>query len=405
VDVTDQRWWFRCRRSGFPRDQDTQSKNKRDPRSYVRPRVPLAYAGLLIVALVSVIGFAAFSPSSSSTEDAIVAPTAEPETSGGEMSARVASAVLALRVSDAASRTATTQATNDTAQKETATDSAVAEESEASSFQVTEVAEPPSTTEPTTATTKAPEPKDTTPPSIKVTSPKDGATVTSDVVTFKGTTEPGALLRSGPFDAVVDANGNWLLVLVVVDGANGALFTAIDPAGNSADARITVYYDEPKTTTTTHATHTTTTVTHTETSSTTTVAHTDTTQPVSQPKWSPLWPADAGGIRDVEVWRPLVTKYWAADRVDCVLGIIKTESRGDPRAYNSSTGASGLMQHLSKYWKSRAAAAGFRDADGLYASPYSAEANIAAGAYIAGSGSGWYTPWNRLTTYGSCSGS
>ncbi|GMR01935.1 MAG: hypothetical protein BMS9Abin20_0259 [Acidimicrobiia bacterium] len=390
-----------------PGDPDTQRKNTRDPRSYVRPRVPLAYAGLLIVALVSVIGFAAFSPSSSSTKETIVAPTTEPEPPGGEMSARVASAVLALRVSDAGSRTATTQATTDTTQNETTPDPAPTEGSEASSFQVTESAEPPSTTEPTTVTTKAPTPMDTTPPSIKVTSPKDGSTVTSNIVTFKGTTEPGALLRSGPFDAFVDVNGNWSLALVVVDGANGALFTAIDPAGNSADARITVYYNKPKTTTTTtHAAHTTTAVTHTDApSTTTTVTHTDTTQPVSQPKWSPLWPADAGGIRDVEVWRPLVTKYWAADRVDCVLGIIKRESRGDPRAYNSATGASGLMQHLSKYWKGRAAAAGFRDADGLYASPYSAEANIAAGAYIAGSGSGWYTPWNRLPTYGSCSGS
>ncbi len=100
--------------------------------------------------------------------------------------------------------------------------------------------------------------------------------------------------------------------------------------------------------------------------------------------------------------QPLVAQYWAAERVDCVLGIIKKESRGDPRAYNSYSGAEGLMQHLSKYWKGRAAAAGFRDANGLYASPYNAEANIAAGAHIAGSGSDWYTPWGYHPAYGSC---
>jgi soluble lytic murein transglycosylase-like protein len=104
------------------------------------------------------------------------------------------------------------------------------------------------------------------------------------------------------------------------------------------------------------------------------------------------------------VWRPLVARYWAADRVDCVLGIILRESRGDPRAYNSRYGASGLMQHLIKYWPGRAASAGFKDSNGLVASPYNGEANIAAGAAIAGSGSNWYAPWSRLPTYGSCSG-
>jgi hypothetical protein len=66
------------------------------------------------------------------------------------------------------------------------------------------------------------------------------------------------------------------------------------------------------------------------------------------------------------------------------------------------------MQHLAKYWKSRAAGAGFKDANGLVASPYNGEANIAAGAYLAryyeGRGSNWYRPWSRLTNYGSCSG-
>ncbi|MCH8850007.1 MAG: transglycosylase SLT domain-containing protein, partial [Chloroflexi bacterium] len=130
-----------------------------------------------------------------------------------------------------------------------------------------------------------------------------------------------------------------------------------------------------------------------------------TSPPAKTTTWSPLWPADGGGIRNVEAWRPLVAKYWASDRVDCVLSIIKKESRGDPRAYNSGSGAEGLMQHLGKYWKNRAAAAGFKDSNGLYASPYNAEANIAAGAYIAGSGSNWYAPWNWYPAYGSCAAS
>jgi soluble lytic murein transglycosylase-like protein len=175
----------------------------------------------------------------------------------------------------------------------------------------------------------------------------------------------------------------------MADGDNRAIFTAIDDAGNTTEIRIVVTYNKPQATTTT-----------TKQATTTTKASSSTTNPPTT--WSPLWPADAGGIRDVEAWRSLVAKYWSADRVDCVLGIIKKESRGDPRAYNSRSSAEGLMQHLSKYWKGRAAAAGFRDSNGLYASPYSAEANIAAGAHIAGSGADWYTPWGYHPAYGSC---
>lgn len=344
----------------------------------MRPRIPLAYASLLIIALVAVVGFAAFSPSSSPSQD-VSAPTTV--VSDSQVSARVASAVLALRVADSETRVATTQATATTLPPSTTTTGEP-------STTTTETA--PDTTEATsetqsTATTK---PKDTSPPPLKVTSHSDGDTVESSYITFKGTTEAGAFVRSGPFDATMDDDGSWSLGLVLVSGTNGAIFTAIDAAGNTTEIRLTISYDKPQVTTTTKTTTTSPTVT--------------TTAPPVQSTWSPLWPADAGGIRDVEAWRSLVEKYWAADRVDCVLGIIKKESRGDPRAYNSYSSAEGLMQHLSKYWDGRAAASGFRDSNGLYASPYSAEANIAAGAHIAGSGADWYTPWSYHPAYGSC---
>ena len=356
----------------------------------MRPRAPLAYAGLLIVAFLAVIGFAAFSPSTdTSAEELVTELTATTVPPNGGMSARVASAVLALRVSDADSRTATTQAapattstvpdSADETSTTVETESFVIQETSTSSTQA-----PPTTAAPTTSQS------DTTPPTIKVTSPDDGDTVTKQTVTFKGTVEKGATVSSGPYAADVNDDGTWSIRLVVVDGANGATFTATDKAGNSASVRIIVNYEEKK-------------AAPPPPTTTTTAAHDD--HATTTPKWSPKWPADAGGIRNVEQWRSLVGKYWAADRVDCVLGIIKKESRGDPRAYNSATGASGLMQHLSKYWKNRAASAGFRDSDGLYATPYNAEANIAAGAYIAGSGDNWYTPWGYLAAYGSCPGS
>lgn len=340
----------------------------------MRPRIPLAYASLLIIALVAVVGLAAFTPTASSPAEQ---SEAAPASSALVVSARIASAVLAVRVTEADPPLATTtpQTTPVTSTTQEAT----------------------STTQPEATTSTDPPPSDTAPPALAVTSHSDGDEVHSSYIVFSGTSEPGAYVRSGPFDADTNDDGTWSIGLVMIDGANRAIFTAIDAAGNTTEVRLTIYYAKPKpTTTTTHVDS------HTHTTTTTHAHTTTTTKPTTQTNWSPLWPADAGGIRDVEAWRALVEKYWAADRVDCVLGIIKKESRGDPRAYNSSSAAEGLMQHLSKYWKNRAAAAGFRDSNGLYASPYNAEANIAAGAQIAGSGSGWYTPWGYTAAYGSC---
>jgi hypothetical protein len=402
----------------------------------VKPRIPLAYAGLLIIALAAVAGFAAFSPgTSSSVEDTAttVAPASVPE-----VSARVASAVLALRVTESESRiastvttpapsqeapdtgltptqnqtqpddetTTTTQAATTTTET-TAADEAAEDEPVADDAEILAVTTaPPTTSAPTTT-----KPRDTTPPSIKVTSHKDGATVTSRVVTFSGTSEAGAKVVSGPYAATMSSDGHWTIKLAVVDGANGAKFTATDKAGNSASTRIVVNYDAPSSSpTTTKASPTTTRATTT----TTKPAATTTTKATTSSKWSPNWPADAGGIRNVEAWRSTVAKYWPSNRVDCVLGIIYRESKGDPRAYNSSSRAEGLMQHLSKYWVSRAKGAGFVDGNGLVATPFNGAANIAAGAYLGNyydrAIGQWWNPWKSgsggfTANYGSCTSS
>ena len=49
-----------------------------------------------------------------------------------------------------------------------------------------------------------------------------------------------------------------------------------------------------------------------------------------------------------------------------------------------------------------AAAAGFKDGDGLYASPYHAEANIAAAWLIASGSEPWHRPWSVNPFYGAC---
>ena len=70
----------------------------------------------------------------------------------------------------------------------------------------------------------------------------------------------------------------------------------------------------------------------------------------------------------------------------------------------------GLMQHLLRYWPVRAEGAGFIDDNGLLADPFNAEANIAAGAWLADHSDNpdpaknryWYDPWTSLPDYGTC---
>ena len=371
---------------------------------------------------MAVVGFAAFSPGAPALTESTASTTST--TAMSDVSARVASAVLALRVTEADSRVATTvnldpatttpdsarsgsDTTTTTAQTTTTTD--VADEPVSVESSDATVAAASATTTAGAATTKA---GDTTPPPIKVTSHDDGDTVTSRVVTFEGTSEAGATVASGPYAATMSDNGNWTIKLAVIDGANGAKFTATDKAGNAASTHIVVNYDEPSSSpTTTKAASTTTT---TQATNTTQATATTTTSGSTSSKWSPNWPADSGGSRDVEAWRSTAEKYWPSSRVDCVLGIIKRESNGDPQAYNSSSSAEGLMQHLSKYWVSRAKGAGFVDGNGLVATPFNGAANIAAGAYLANYYDGaigeWWNPWKSgggtfTANYGSCTSS
>lgn len=344
---------------------------------------------MLVIALVAVVGFAAFSPSSGGQP---TTTTLGPEASAPGVSARVASAILAIRVSEPETRTASTLTTPTTViDEESQSDSTLQSNAADESTTTTEgTTTSLGTTTSATATTTAPE-RDTTPPALRVTSPKDGSTIDDRIVTFSGTTEPGADVTSGPYAAEVDDDGSWSIQLVLSPGPNGALFTATDDDGNTATVRIVVTYDAPAPTTTSAPT----TTTQPPSATTTTAGSTE-------QKWSPLWPADAGGKRNVEHWRPLVEKYWPAELVSCALNIIDLESEGDPRAWNSSAGAEGLFQHLSKYWKNRAASAGFKDDNGLYATPYNAEANIAAAWYIAKNASPWHRPWSVNPFYGDC---
>lgn len=66
-----------------------------------------------------------------------------------------------------------------------------------------------------------------------------------------------------------------------------------------------------------------------------------------------------------------------ASDVSKFLRVMKCESGGDPSAFNESSGASGLMQHLSNYWPWRAKMAGYEGA-----SPFDPIANINTSAWL-----------------------
>ena len=109
--------------------------------------------------------------------------------------------------------------------------------------------EDPTTTVPDVSTTTIV--VDTTPPEISITSPTEGATVTEGTIQFRGVTEPDAsVVAAGQWEADVDDEGNWEIILGLNSGSNIATFTAIDTAGNEATVQISVFYDPPSPTTT-----------------------------------------------------------------------------------------------------------------------------------------------------------
>lgn len=92
----------------------------------------------------------------------------------------------------------------------------------------------------------------------------------------------------------------------------------------------------------------------------------------------------------IERWRGIVAEYFAADRVDRALCLIRYESGGNPSAYNSGSGASGLFQHLPKYWAERSSNAGWAGAN-----IFDPEANVAVAAWLARQSWRHWNPYNR----------
>ena len=113
-------------------------------------------------------------------------------------------------------------------------------------------------------------------------------------------------------------------------------------------------------------------------------------QPIQSPPSEPSGPP-ATYIPAVEQWRNTVTtailNYGGpASDTDRFLRIMQCESRGQPDATNTSSGAAGLMQHMPQYWDQRAISAGYSGS-----SPYDPRANINVSAWLIyqASGGGW----------------
>lgn len=122
----------------------------------------------------------------------------------------------------------------------------------------------------------------------------------------------------------------------------------------------------------TTSTTVTTTTTSTTTTTTTTTSTTTTTIPVVRTFWD-----------NVERWRPTVTEAifaFGGNEADVhrFLRIMQCESAGLPDAKNPNSSASGLMQHLARYWPDRAERAGLPEAN-----VFDPAANIWVSAWLA----------------------
>lgn len=92
-------------------------------------------------------------------------------------------------------------------------------------------------------------------------------------------------------------------------------------------------------------------------------------------------------------WRPLVATHFPAYLVEEALAVVWCESRGRPGIVNPRSGASGLFQHLARYWSSRSSKAGYGGANIL-----DPNANVAVAAWLARTSlEAGLSPWAHWT--------
>ena len=80
----------------------------------------------------------------------------------------------------------------------------------------------------------------------------------------------------------------------------------------------------------------------------------------------------------------IIALFFAPEDVDLALEVSYCESRWDAGATNATSNASGLFQHIPRFWAERSAAAGWAGAN-----IYDAHANTAVSAWLVYEGGGW----------------
>jgi hypothetical protein len=93
---------------------------------------------------------------------------------------------------------------------------------------------------------EAKEEEDTDPPDLVILFPEDGQHFDHKEIAFEGKTEPHARVFAGDYEADVDEEGHWRIVLFLSKGGNTTTFKAIDQAGNKSTAQVQVIYDFPE---------------------------------------------------------------------------------------------------------------------------------------------------------------
>jgi hypothetical protein len=88
-------------------------------------------------------------------------------------------------------------------------------------------------------------------PKLEILFPENNQHFEKKEVVFEGRTERGARVFAGKYEANVNDDGGWRIVLYLSPGANGVNFRAKDAAGNVSEASIKVWLDVEESTTTT----------------------------------------------------------------------------------------------------------------------------------------------------------
>lgn len=77
---------------------------------------------------------------------------------------------------------------------------------------------------------------------LRLTSPADGSTSTSQTVTVSGVTSPFAEVFVNEFDTTADTSGNFSVNVSLEDGDNMIVVVANAPDGKFSEKELTVYY-------------------------------------------------------------------------------------------------------------------------------------------------------------------